>query len=44
MMDSTEIKRSLWEKMVWDHCVNDDDKETWEMKRHRMKLPCGGTR
>ena len=26
-MDSTEIKRSLWEKMVWDNCVNDDDKE-----------------
>ena len=26
-MDSTEIKRSLWEKMVWDNCVNDDDKK-----------------
>ena len=26
-MNSTEIKRSLWEKMVWDNCVNDDDKE-----------------
>ena len=26
-MDSTEIKRSFWEKMVWNHCVNDDDKE-----------------
>ena len=28
-MESTEIKRSLWDKMVWDNCVNDDDKETW---------------
>ena len=27
-MDSTEIKRSLWEKMVWNNCVNEDDKKS----------------
>ena len=26
-MVTTQIKRSLWEKMIWDNCVNDDDKE-----------------
>ena len=26
-MHQPDTKRSLWEKMVWDHCVNDDDKE-----------------
>ena len=26
-MHQPDTKRSLWQKMIWDHCVNDDDKE-----------------
>ena len=25
-MESLEIRRSLWERMVWANCVNEDDK------------------
>lgn len=28
-MAMTQIKRSLWEKMVWDNCVNNNDKAMW---------------
>jgi len=27
-MNSIEIKRSLWEKMIWNNCVNEDDKKS----------------
>ena len=26
-MTTKQIERSCWEQMVWDNCVNDDDKE-----------------
>ena len=28
-MDQTDTKRSLWQKMVWNNCVGDDDKEAY---------------
>jgi len=28
-VDQTDTKRSLWQKLVWDNCVSDDDKETY---------------
>ena len=28
-MHLTDTKRSLWQKLVWNNCVSDDDKETY---------------
>ena len=28
-MDQTDTKRTLWQKLVWDNCVSDGDKETY---------------
>ena len=28
-MHQTDTKRSLWQKLVWDNCVSNDDKETY---------------
>jgi hypothetical protein len=28
-MHQTDKKRSLWQKMVWNNCVSDDDKQTY---------------
>ena len=28
-MHLTDTKRSLWQKLVWNNCVSDDDKQTY---------------
>ena len=28
-MESQQIKRSMWDRMVWGHCVSDADKESY---------------